>query len=226
MEDSPRLQASIRRGLRNRGFVVDVVGNGKEALARGLATDYDVIVLDLLLPGLDGWTVLDRLRSAGSKTCVLLLSALDQVEDRIRGLRMGADDYLMKPFSFDELVARIEALIRRRHESTRPEIPIGGLVIDIVRRTVARSGASIDLTAREFRLLELLAFRLGEPVSREDIEDRVCARGKPVLSNAVDSAICSLRCKIDVPGEPSMIRTHRGFGYSLDRPAALEELHR
>jgi two-component system copper resistance phosphate regulon response regulator CusR len=216
VEDSPRLQTSIPRGLRGRGFIVDVVGNGREALSRALAIDYDVIILDLLLPGLDGWSVLQQLREAGSRTCVLVLSALDQVEDRVRGLRTGADDYLPKPFSFDELVARIEALIRRRHDSKRPQLEIGNLVIDTAKKSVVRSGKTIELSAREYRLLEFLAFRLGHVVSREEIEDRISGRGKPVQSNAVDSAICSLRAKLEIAGERRVIRTHRGLGYSLD----------
>ena len=164
VEDSVRMQNSISRGLRRSGYAVDVCGDGGIALRILLAGDYDVVVLDILLPGLDGWAILEKLRAAGRRTAVLVLSALDQVEHRVRGLRMGADDYLVKPFSFDELVARVDALTRRQHDVKSPEIVIGDVVIDTASKAVRRGGTPLNLTAREYRLLEYLAFHRGRPV--------------------------------------------------------------
>jgi DNA-binding response OmpR family regulator len=223
VEDSPRLQASIARGLRKSGYAVDVSGDGVDALERAQRTEYEVIVLDLLLPKLDGWSVLRRLREGGKQTHVLILSAKDRVEDRIQGLRFGADDYLIKPFSFDELVARIDALTRRSKANKNPEIVIGDVVIDTARKTVSRKGAPVEMTAREYRLLEYLAFHRGQPVSREEIEEHIYSANRQVLSNAVDSAICALRGKLDDKGGRSMIWTRRGLGYCLDQPALEED---
>ncbi len=220
VEDSPRLQATIARGLKHSGYAVDVSGNGSDGLRRALATDYDAVVLDLLLPGLDGWTVLERLRQAGRETHVLVLSARASVEDRVRGLRLGADDYLTKPFSFDELLARIDALTRRRHGRKQPEIAIGEIVVDTGRKRVLRGGEPVALTSREYRVIEYLAFHLGRPVSREKIEEHVYERDRQVLSNAIDSTICLLRSKLDRKGAgESLIETRRGIGYCLRDPA-------
>ena len=219
MEDSPRLQASIASGLKKSGFAVDVCGDGVRALELALASEYGVIILDLLLPKLDGLTVLRRLRDAGRQSHVLVLSAKDQVEDRVLGLRLGADDYLVKPFSFDELLARIDALIRRGQGNKNPEIVVGDLSIDTGRKSVTKRGAPVEMTAREYRLLEYLAFRRGQTVSREEIEEHIYASDRQILSNAVDSAVSSLRAKLDDPGERSVIETKRGLGYRLeDRP--------
>jgi len=167
---------------------------------------------------MDGWTVLRRLREAGRQTHVLILSARDTVDDRIQGLRAGADDYLVKPFSFGELLARIDALTRRRHERKNPTIALGDVVLDTAQKTVTRGGTPIELTAREYRLLEYLAYQRGKAVSRDEIEDHIYASDRQVQSNAVDSAICALRAKLDVEGRPSLIRTRRGLGYTLDAP--------
>jgi DNA-binding response OmpR family regulator len=222
VEDSPRLQASVARGLRKSGYAVDVCGDGLSALALATGTEYDAIVLDLLLPKMDGWSVLKRLRERGNASHVLILSAKDRVEDRVQGLRLGADDYLVKPFSFDELVARIDALTRRAKARKNPEIVIGSIAIDTVRKTVTKDGTPVEMTAREYRLLEYLAFHRGQPVSRGEIEDHIYAADRQVLSNAVDSAICALRAKLDDGGAGSVIRTRRGLGYCLDDPV-LEE---
>jgi len=222
VEDSPSLQSSIGRGLRKSGYAVDACGDGVTALARVRETDYDVILLDLLLPQMDGWSVLRRLREAGNQTHVLILSARSEVDDRVQGLRLGADDYLGKPFRFDELLARVDALTRRGNASKNPEIAIGDLVIDTAAKTVRRGGVLVEMTAREYRLLEFLAFRRGRTVSREQIEEHIYADDRQIQSNAVDSAICALRSKID-DGDHSRIRTRRGLGYCLEVPEAESE---
>jgi DNA-binding response OmpR family regulator len=217
VEDSPRLQSSIERGLRKSGYAVDACGDGVTALARARETDYDVILLDLLLPRMDGWSVLKHLRESGKQTHVLVLSAKSEVDDRVQGLRLGADDYLGKPFSFDELLARVDALTRRGNASKNPEITIGELVIDTVRKSVRRRGVLLEMTAREYRLLEYLAFHRGRTVSRDEIEEHIYNEDRQIQSNAVDSAICALRSKLD-DGDRTMIRTRRGFGYCLEVP--------
>ncbi len=223
VEDSPRLQASIGRGLRKSGYAVDACGDGVTALARARETDYDVILLDLLLPRMDGWTVLRQLRESGKQTHVLILSAKSEVDDRVQGLRLGADDYLGKPFSFDELLARVDALTRRGNASKNPEIVIGELVIDTARKCAQRRGVPVEMTAREYRLLEYLAFRRGRTVSREEIEEHIYADDRQIQSNAVDSAICALRSKLD-DGDRTIIRTRRGLGYCLEVPEGESEV--
>ncbi len=179
------------------------------------ANDYDLIVLDLMLPSLDGLTLLKKLRQAGKETHVLILTAKDTVEDRVRGLQTGADDYLVKPFAFDELLARIQALLRRRHGRKNPLIRIRHLEIDTSARAVVVAGDAVSLAPREYALLEYLAHRQGAVVSRADIERHIYDGTSEVMSNVVDSAICGLRKKIDLPGEPSLVQTRRGMGYIL-----------
>src|SRR5258708_22596948 len=170
VEDSSRLQRSLTLGLRRSGYAVDVVGDGREALWQAQTTDYDVIILDIMIPSLDGLGVLAELRAQGKKTHVLLLTARDTVEDRVRGLQMGADDYLIKPFAFDELLARVQTLCRRNYSQKSPRIEIQDLAIDLATQRVAIQGRNIELLPREFRLLEFLALRRGAVVSRPDIE--------------------------------------------------------
>jgi len=215
IEDSPRLQRSLGDGLRRASYAVDVVGDGREGLARAQAGDYDLIVLDLMLPNLDGLALLKRLRQEGRETHVLILTAKDTVEDRVRGLQTGADDYLVKPFAFEELLARVQALVRRRHGPKNPSIRIGHLEIDTSARTVTIAGKPMSLAPREYALLEYLARRRGAVVSRSDIERHIYDDGAELVSNVVDSAICALRRKIDLPGEPSLVQTRRGMGYVL-----------
>jgi DNA-binding response OmpR family regulator len=215
IEDSQRLQRSLGAGLRKAGYAVDVVGEGKEGLQKAQIGDYDVIVLDLMLPGMDGLTLLKRLREEGKNTHVLILTAKDTVEDRVRGLQIGADDYLVKPFAFDELLARIQALVRRGHDSKNPLIQVGHLEIDTSARTVMVAGTSVGLSPREYALLEYLARRRGAVVSRSQIEQHIYDDTAALMSNAVDSAICALRRKIELPGMPPLIQTRRGIGYVL-----------
>jgi DNA-binding response OmpR family regulator len=215
VEDSERLQRSVGTGLRKSGYAVDIAGNGPEGLWHAESNDYDVVVLDIMLPGLDGLSVLRRLREQGKQTHVLLLTAKDTVDDRVTGLRAGADDYLVKPFAFDELLARIEALTRRRHGRKNPVIRVRDLEIDTTARTASRNGQVLDLAPREYGLLEYLALRQGEVVTRTDIEAHLYDSEAEPMSNVVDSAIYGLRRKIDTPDQPSLIVTRRRMGYVL-----------
>ena len=216
IEDSERLRRSVASGLRKAGYAVDLAADGEEGLWAAQTHVYDAIVLDLMLPKLDGLGVLRRLREASNNTHVLILTARDTVEDRVLGLRSGSDDYLVKPFAFDELLARIEALVRRSHGAKQPVLSVGGLEIDMARRTVRRGETTLDLPPREFALLQFLALRHGELVTRTQIESHIYDQQTEVMSNVVDSAIYSLRKKIDKPGEPSLIQTRRGMGYILE----------
>jgi len=213
VEDSERLQRSVGTGLRKAGYAVDVTGDGEEGLWYATSNDYDVIVLDLMLPKLDGLSLLRRLRAAGKDTHVIILTARDTVEDRVLGLRTGSDDYLVKPFAFDELLARVEALARRAHGVKKPVLCAGDMEIDLVSRLARRNGVALDLPPREFALLEYLALRRGQLCSRTEIEAHIYDQRAEPMSNVVDSAIYALRRKIDPPGGPSLIQTRRGAGY-------------
>ena len=215
VEDSKILQRSVATALRKAGYAVDATGDGTEGLWFAEQHPYDVIILDLLLPGLDGLTILQRLRRQGRPTQVLVLTAKDTVEDRVRGLRTGADDYLIKPFALDELLARVQALCRRHYQKKAPHLCVKDLEIDTGARTVTRRGRAIDLTPRDYRLLEYLASRPGEVVSRTDIWAHVYDEHTEPMSNAVDSAICILRKKIEPPGTTALLHTRRGMGYVL-----------
>jgi len=222
VEDSRRLQQAIGTGLRKAGYAVDVAGDGEEGLWFADSGNYDVIVLDLMLPKMDGLTVLQRLRERGKTTHVLILTAKDTVDDRVRGLQMGADDYLVKPFAFEELMARVQTLARRAHGVKRPRITVGDLVINLASRTVTRGGLPIPLRPREYALLEFLALRRGEVVSRTEIEQHIYDDRAEPMSNVVDAAIYALRRKIDRPGAPSLIRTRRGMGYIIQEHVACD----
>jgi DNA-binding response OmpR family regulator len=216
IEDSERLRTSLVRGLTAAGLAVDAAGNGEDGLWQAETITYDVIILDLMLPGLDGLSVLRRLRAKGQSTHVLILTARDSVEDRVRGLQTGADDYLVKPFAFDELLARVQALCRRGYQRKDPLLAIGDLQINTTARQVTRQGQLIELTPREFMLLEYLALRHGEVISRTEIEAHIYSDTDNLMSNVVDSAICSLRKKISPPGTGQLIHTRRGMGYVLE----------
>ncbi|MDB5295691.1 MAG: DNA-binding response regulator, partial [Phycisphaerales bacterium] len=215
VEDSERLRNAVATGLRNSGYAVDAAGDGAAGLWHARATDYDVIVLDLTLPGIDGLTLLGRLRAAGRATHVLVLTARDTVAERVAGLRAGADDYLVKPFAFDELLARVEALVRRRHGAKNPRIEVGRLAVDTAARAVTVDGRAVDLSPREYALLAYLAARPGTVVSRAEIETHIYDERAGPASNVVDAAVYSLRKKIDPPGGPSYVRTRRGMGYAF-----------
>ena len=211
VEDNELLRDSLTQGLREAGFSVDAAADGKDGLWLAETGDYDVIVLDLMLPGMDGLTLLSTLRKKQKDTHVLILTAKDTVEDRITGLNVGADDYLVKPFSFQELLARVQALVRRRYQQKSPTIVLGDIEIDTTRKIVVRHGATIDLTPREYALLEYLAFRTGEVVSRTEIWEHLYEFESSTTSNVVDVFIKRLRDKLG----PHLIHTRRGQGYVL-----------
>ncbi len=185
VEDSKRLCLALGAGLRKAGLAVDIATDGQEGLYLAQSGDYDVIVLDLMLPKLDGLSLLRTLRNGGDQTHVLILTARDAVEDRVKGLRAGADDYLPKPFDFDELLARIEALVRRRYGTKDPAIRIGGLELNTATRAVSCNGQAVALAPREYALLEYLAVRTGEVVSRTEIEEHIYDDIVSPMSNVV-----------------------------------------
>ena len=212
VEDSESLRRSVRRALRHAGFAVDTAADGAEGLAAAELNDYDALVLDVMLPKLDGLALLRRLRAAGKTTHVLLLTARDTVDDRVEGLRLGADDYLVKPFALAELLARVEALCRRAYGAKSGALRIGPLALDLSARRLQRDGAAVELTAREWRLLEYLALRRGQVVPRAEIEAHIYDEFVEPMSNVVDTAVYGLRRKIGA----HFIRTRRGLGYVLE----------
>jgi DNA-binding response OmpR family regulator len=214
-EDHPSLARSVANGLREEGYAVDLTFRGDEALHWAGANPYDCIVLDVMLPGQDGWSIVQHLRRRGATTPVLLLTARDAVEDRVRGLNLGADDYLVKPFAWEELLARVKALVRRGHGQTSPVLRVADLEIDTAAKTVRRAGRAIDLSAREYALLEYLAHREGQVVARSDIWDHLYDQNDQTTSNVVDVYIGYLRNKIDRGFDVKLIHTRRGLGYVL-----------
>ncbi|MEI7911333.1 MAG: response regulator transcription factor [Verrucomicrobiota bacterium] len=215
VEDSSRLRQTVSVWLRRNGFAVDVSGDGEEGLWLAETNDYDAIVLDIMLPKLDGLELLQRLRKQGRQTHVLLLTARDTVPDRVRGLDLGADDYLVKPFALEELLARVKALCRRAYGSTDSRLALADLAVDTTARKVTRAGKPISLQPREYALLEYLARRQGHIVTRSEIEDHIYGGTVEPASNAVDSAICSLRQKLAEANSIPLIHTRRGLGYEL-----------
>jgi len=214
-EDHQSLARSIADGLRDEGFAVDLTFNGEEAHTLARTHQYDLIVLDIMLPGLDGFTLLPRLRQAKINVPVLCLTARDAVEDRVKGLDLGADDYVIKPFEWNELLARCRALVRRGHDLRNPEIVIGDLHIDTVKKSVMRGDKPIKLSAREYALLTYLAHRTGHVVSRSDIWEHLYDSSDEVASNVVDVYIAYLRNKIDKGFDKKLIHTRHGQGYLL-----------
>jgi hypothetical protein len=220
VEDSARLQRTLAGALRKSNYAVDVASDGEEGLWMAREHAYDLVVLDVMLPKRDGLSVLAELRRAGSAVHVLLLTARDTVADRVQGLRAGGDDYLVKPFALDELLARVEALCRRAYGAKKPDLTIGDVEIDTVARAVRRAGKAVELTAREYQLLEYLARREGHIVSRTEIEDHIYDGNVDRMSNVVDSAVCNLRKKLGAASALPLIHTRRGQGYILtDAPA-------
>ena len=216
VEDSARLRRTVARALTRLGHAVDEAADGAAADDFVRVNSYDVIVLDLMLPGRSGLDLLTAWRRSGCTAPVVILTALGQVDDRVRGLSLGADDYLTKPFAIEELAARLEAVARRHRGCADSCVRIGGLEIDLAGRTVRRDGEALDLTAREFALLECLARRPGQILSREQIEAHLYNESDSPLSNAVDVAVYALRKKLCPPGSPPVIRTRRGLGYALE----------
>jgi DNA-binding response OmpR family regulator len=218
IEDYAPLLRSIVQGLREDGYAVDSASDGEAGLRLALEVGYDVIVLDLMLPKVDGWGVLERLRRARRRAAVLILTARDEVQDRVKGLDLGADDYLVKPFAFAELQARIRALVRRRYARPDHVLSVADLEIDTSARTVRRGARLIALSAREYALLEYLATRHGQTVTRSEIWDHVYDFASEPSSNVVDVYIGYLRKKIDQQFEHKLIHTRRGLGYVLGGP--------
>ncbi len=216
VEDSQRLQRSLATGLQKNGFTLDQAFDGEQALSYIATNRYDAIVLDLMLPKIDGLTVLSRLRGDGNDCHVLILSANDQTEDRVRGLDLGADDYLVKPFSFDELVSRLRALNRRRSGLKNPVVEIEGVEIDTVSRQVSFDGEPIRLTPHEYQLLEILACRRGRVYSHDQLIEQLYDAGTYVTRNAVEAHISALRKRLVAVNAPQLIKTRRGFGYLIE----------
>jgi len=217
VEDEAKTAAYLRTGLSENGFVVDVAEQGEDGLHFALSHEYDVVVLDIMLPKRDGWSVLAGLRGAGRQTPVLFLTARDAVPDRVKGFELGCDDYLVKPFAFAELLARIRSLVRRgparqEHRTVR----VQDLEIDFFRHQAVRAGQPINLTPKEFALLSLLATRRGEVLSRTVIAEQVWDMNFDPESNVVDVHVKRLRTKLDDPFERKLIRTVRGVGYVVD----------
>jgi two-component system copper resistance phosphate regulon response regulator CusR len=215
VEDEPKTAAYLRKGLGECGFVVDLADNGADGLFYASSEEYDLIILDVLLPQADGWAILGALRGAGRRTPVLFLTACDSVSDRVKGLELGADDYLVKPFAFSELLARVRSLLRRGPVRQADTVHVADLEVDLTRQVVARGGRYIDLTPKEFKLVSLLARRPGEILSRTLIAEQVWGINFDCDSNVVDVAIRRLRSKIDDPFERKLICSVRGRGYVL-----------
>ncbi|HZM04867.1 MAG TPA: response regulator transcription factor [Candidatus Saccharimonadales bacterium] len=215
VEDSDRLSRSISAALKKSGYVADRTCDGREGLWLAESNDYDVIVLDIMLPGLDGLSLLQQLRQQGKTTHVLLLTAKDTVEDRVRGLQLGADDYLIKPFALEELLARVEALCRRSYGSKKPRLAIADLEIDTITKEVFRATQPVRLKPREYLLLEYLARRAGQVVTRSEIEAHIYDDKVDPMSNVVESAICSLRKHLSAANPAPLILTRHGLGYTL-----------
>ena len=217
VEDEPKTGEYLRQGLREAGYFTDLFTSGVDGLYQALEIDYDLVMLDVMLPGMDGWTVLHQLRSKGRQMPVLFLTAKDQVADRVKGLEMGADDYLVKPFSFAELLARVRTILRRGRSGTEPtSLQVADLELDLLRRRVSRAGKRIDLTAKEFGLLELLMRRQGEVLPRSLIASQVWDMNFDSDTNVIEVAIRRLRLKIDDNHEHKLIHTVRGMGYVLE----------
>ncbi len=220
IEDEPKTGDYLRQGLQEAGFLVDLARDGRDGLHDALTADYDLVILDVMLPGIDGWSVLRGIRAAGIEIPVLFLTARDQVDDRVHGLELGADDYLVKPFAFAELLARVRTLLRRGGKSKEPEfLRAADLELDLMRRRVTRCGKRIDLTAKEFALLELLLRRQGEVLPRSLIASQVWDMNFDSDTNVIEVAVRRLRAKVDDDFEPKLIRTVRGMGYVLEEPA-------
>jgi two-component system, OmpR family, copper resistance phosphate regulon response regulator CusR len=222
VEDEPKTGSYLRQGLSEAGYVVDLLANGVDGLHLALEGAHDLVILDVMLPGLDGWQVLQELRRRGQETPVLFLTAKDHVEDRVKGLELGADDYLVKPFSFSELLARVRTILRRgkNNHVEATMLTVADLELDLLRRRVSRGAKRIDLTAKEFGLLELLMRRHGEVLPRSLIASQVWDMNFDSDTNVIDVAIRRLRAKMDDPFEPKLLQTVRGMGYVLEAPEA------
>jgi DNA-binding response OmpR family regulator len=219
VEDSAPLRKPVVKALKVSGYAVDATGDGAEGWLMAQDHDYDVIILDIMLPGMDGREILRRIRAAGNETPVLFLTAKDAIEDRVAGLRLGADDYLTKSFAIEELLARVEALGRRKYARRSPLLVVGDLELDQAAKTTRRGGCDINLTPQLFALLEYLLLRKGQVVSRTEIEEHIYDEMVSPMSNVVDTAVCALRRAIAVTeSNAPIIHTRRGMGYVILEP--------
>ena len=216
VEDEAKTGDYLKQGLSEAGFTADLVRNGVDGMHEGLSGQHDLLILDVNLPGLDGWQILKALRAAGRELPVLFLTARDQVEDRVKGLELGADDYLVKPFAFSELLARVRTLLRRGRVREAETLAVADLQLDVLKRRATRAGRRIDLTAKEFALLELFLRRPGEVLSRSFIASQVWDMNFDSDTNVVEVAIRRLRAKVDDDFTPKLIHTLRGMGYVLE----------
>ncbi len=216
VEDEKKTANYLRKGLSESGYVVDVANDGENGLMLALTEDYDLIILDIMLPRRDGWSIISHLRGEGRQTPILFLTARDAVQDRVKGLELGADDYLVKPFAYSELLARIRAILRRGPVRQPEILNIADLEIDLLRHKAKRAGQELDLTPKEFLLLSLLARRKGEVLSRTLISEQVWDINFDSDTNVVDVAIRRLRRKVDEPFAQKLIHTVRGMGYVLE----------
>ena len=217
VEDELKTGSYLKQGLVESGFVVDLARDGHDGLHYALTENYDLIILDVMLPGLDGWSILKQIRQANKEMPVLFLTARDQVDDRVRGLELGADDYLVKPFAFSELLARVRTLLRRGTKIKEPDfLRAADLELDLLKRRVSRSGKRIELTAKEFALLELLLRRKGEILPRSLIASQIWDMNFDSDTNVIEVAMRRLRAKVDDEFEPKLIQTVRGMGYVLE----------
>lgn len=216
VEDEKKSAQYLEKGLVESGYEVDVAEQGDAGLRMALRGDYDLIVLDIMLPRRDGWSVMTELRKAGKRTPVLFLTARDTVEDRVKGLELGADDYLVKPFAFSELLARIRSVLRRNPQRQPELVKIGDLEIDLFKHRAVRAGTKLDLTPKEFSLLSLLARRAGEVLSRTLIAEQVWDMNFESDTNLVDVHVRRLRSKLDDPYEKKLVHTVRGVGYVIN----------
>jgi two-component system copper resistance phosphate regulon response regulator CusR len=216
VEDEQKTASYLRRGLTENGFAVEVAREGENGLRAALSNDYDLMILDVMLPGRDGWSVITALRRAGKQTPVLFLTARDAIQQRVKGLELGADDYLVKPFAFSELLARLRSILRRSAPGAHDTLRIAELELDLIRHKATRRGQRLDLTPKEFALLSLLARRPGEVLSRTLIAEQVWEMAFVSDTNVVDVHVRRLRSKVDDPFDQKLIHTVRGVGYVLE----------
>jgi len=216
VEDEQKIAAFLRKGLEEASFAVDVAATGRDGLHLARTFNYDLLILDVMLPNLDGWEVLATLREEGKQIPVVFLTAKDSVNDRVQGLELGADDYLVKPFAFSELLARVRSVLRRSSGRPQESIRMADLEVDVARHKAVRAGQRLDLTPKEFSLLSLLARRAGEVLSRTLIAEQVWDMNFDSDTNVVDVHVRRLRSKVDDPFEQKLIHTVRGVGYVLE----------